>query len=86
MDIASLAGVILGIVLFVFGVINGGGNLNDFVDGPSIIITIGGSLASTLSAHKLPDFINGLKSIDYHTVWFLDCQLALYADSSKAAG
>lgn len=63
MDIASLAGVILGIVLFVFGVINGGGNLNDFVDGPSIIITIGGSLASTLGAHKLPDFINGLKSI-----------------------
>ena len=63
MDIASLAGVILGIVLFVFGVINGGGNINDFVDGPSIIITIGGSLASTLGAHKLPDFINGLKSI-----------------------
>ena len=64
MDIASLAGIILGIVLFVFGVINGGGNLmQDFVDGPSVIITIGGSLASTLGCFKLAEFINGLKSI-----------------------
>ena len=60
MDIASLAGIILGIVLFVFGVINGGGNLmQDFVDGPSVIITIGGSLASTLGCFKLAEFING---------------------------
>ena len=64
MDIASLAGIILGIVLFVFGVINGGGNLmQDFVDGPSVIITIGGSLASTLGCFKLAEFISGLKSI-----------------------
>ena len=64
MDIASLLGIILGIVLFVFGVIQGGGDLlRDFWDVPSVIITIGGSLAGTLAAHKLPDFINGLKSI-----------------------
>ena len=62
MDIASLLGIILGIVLFVF--IVGGGNLvRDFWDVSSVIITIGGSLAGTLAAHKLPDFINGLKSI-----------------------
>ena len=64
MDIASILGIILGIVLFVFGVIVGGGNLvRDFWDVSSVIITIGGSLAGTLAAHKLPDFINGLKSI-----------------------
>lgn len=64
MDIASLLGIILGLVLFVFGVINGGGDLlRDFWDVPSVIITIGGSLAGVLASHKLPDFINGLKSI-----------------------
>ena len=64
MDIASITGIILGVVMFVFGVISGNGNLvRDFIDGPSIVITIGGSLASTLAAHKLADYINGLKSI-----------------------
>ena len=64
MDIASILGIVLGIVLFVFGVIQGGGNLvRDFWDVPSVIITIGGSLVGVLASHKLPDFINGLKSI-----------------------
>lgn len=64
MDIASILGIILGIVLFVFGVLVGGGNLvRDFWDVPSVVITIGGSLVGVLASHKLPDFINGLKSI-----------------------
>lgn len=64
MDIASILGIILGMGLCVFGIINGGGNIvRDFVDIPSVIITVGGSMAGVLAAHKLPDFINGLKSI-----------------------
>ena len=64
MDIASLVGLILGAVMVVFGILSSGGNIVvDFVDLPSIIITIGGSLAGTLASHKLADFINGLKSI-----------------------
>lgn len=64
MDIASLVGLILGAVMVVFGILSSGGNIvDDFVDPPSIIITIGGSLAGTLASHKLADFINGLKSI-----------------------
>ncbi len=64
MDIASLVGLILGMVMVVFGILSSGGNIvDDFVDLPSIIITIGGSLAGTLASHKLADFINGLKSI-----------------------
>ena len=64
MDIASLVGLILGAVMVVFGILSSGGNIvDDFVDLPSIIITIGGSLAGTLASHKLADFINGLKSI-----------------------
>lgn len=64
MDIASLVGLILGAVMVVFGILSSGGNIvDDFVDLPSVIITIGGSLAGTLASHKLADFINGLKSI-----------------------
>lgn len=34
-----------------------------FVDVPSIVITIGGSLSGTLGSHTLSDFINGFKCI-----------------------
>ena len=64
MDIASLVGLILGMVMVVFGILSSGGNIvEDFMDLPSVIITIGGSLAGTLASHKLADFISGLKGI-----------------------
>ena len=64
MYIASLVGLILGAVMVVFGILSSGGNIvEDFMDLPSVIITIGGSLAGTLASHKLADFIGGLKSI-----------------------
>ncbi len=51
--------------MVVFGIISSGGvsALGNFVDVPSVIITIGGSLSSTLASNKMPDFINGLKGI-----------------------
>lgn len=39
------------------------GKLTSFIDIPSVIITFGGSLTSTLSSSTLPNFVNGLKSI-----------------------
>lgn len=66
MDIASLVGTILGFAMCIFGIISSGGVsaiYNDFIDPPSIIITIGGSIFGTLAAHKLKDFTNGFKSI-----------------------
>ena len=65
MDIASLLGVILGIGMVLFGIIqNGGvGALINFLDAPSAIITIGGSLSAVMCSNKLPGFIAGLKSI-----------------------
>ena len=56
MDIASLAGIILGAVMFVFGVFSNGGfeALKNMVDSASIIITVGGSISGVLAAHKLP--------------------------------
>ena len=65
MDIASLVGVILGVVMVVFGIFSSGGitAFGNFIDPASILITIGGSISSVLTSHKLPDFINGIKGI-----------------------
>ena len=65
MDIASLAGLLLGVVMFVFGVFTNGGleALGNMVDPASAIITIGGSISGVLASVKLPEFINGLKGI-----------------------
>ena len=65
MDIASLAGILLGVAMVIFGIFSSGGfdAFGNFGDLPSVFITIGGSVSSVLTAHKLPDFINGFKSI-----------------------
>lgn len=65
MDIASLAGMLLGLAMFVFGVLSNGGlsALGSMWDPASVLITIGGSISGTLGSFKLPDFIAGLKSI-----------------------
>lgn len=65
MDVASLGGLIIGVVMVIVGILTSGGvsAFGNFVDVPSIFITIGGSLSSTLSSNKLSDFLNGLKSI-----------------------
>ena len=65
MDIASLAGIVLGVAMCVLGIVTSGGveAFGNFVDIPSVFVTIGGSISSVLSAHKLADFINGFKSI-----------------------
>lgn len=61
MDIASLGGLVLGVVMFVFGIISNKADLGSFMDVPSVIITLGGSVSGVLGANKLPDFISGLK-------------------------
>ncbi len=66
MDIASIAGILLGVVMFVFGVLSSGSGVTGLInmfDLASIIITLGGSISGTLGSNKLPDFIGGLKSI-----------------------
>ncbi|MCR5453312.1 MAG: motility protein A [Lachnospiraceae bacterium] len=62
MDIASLIGLVAGAVMVVFGIIVGGGEMASFIDPPSIVITIFGSLTSVLTCYKLPDFIAGFTS------------------------
>lgn len=65
MDIASLIGFILGVVMTVFGIVSGElgfAALGNFGDLPSVLITIGGSLAGVMASHTMADFIGGFKS------------------------
>ena len=66
MDLGTLIGVVLGVVMIIFGIVSGNGGfslLPNFFDAPSVIITIGGSLAGLIAANKIPDLISGFKSI-----------------------
>ncbi len=66
MDLASVVGLVLCGVLIVFGIINSGGSvaaMGNFVDLPSILITIGGSFSCMLASYQMSDFFAGLKSI-----------------------
>ncbi len=67
MDLSTLIGVILGIVLCVFGMVVGQENamkaISSFLHLPSALITFGGAMAATLTmSPSIKDFVNGLKS------------------------
>ena len=64
MDIASLLGIILGLVMLVYGIIDNAGltGFISYLNLPSAIITFGGSFAATLASYSLQDFIAGIKS------------------------
>ncbi len=62
MDIASLLGMVLGLVMTVFGILSNKADLFGYIDVASVIITIGGSVSGVLGSFKLSDFINGFKS------------------------
>lgn len=63
-DIASLLGLILGLLAIVFGIISsaGLGGVGEYIDYPSMIITFGGAFSCTLLSVSLHNYISGLKS------------------------
>ena len=66
MDIASLIGMVMGAAMVIFGIVSGDQGfaaLGNFIDIPSVIITIGGSIAGCIACNEMPDFVNGLKGI-----------------------
>lgn len=64
MDIATIAGLVLGVFFFAMSVIleKGFGGLVAFWNAPSIMITVGGALASVMIIHPMDKFINGFKA------------------------
>lgn len=65
MDIASIVGLVMCGIVFVFGIVSSGGMgaFINFVDVPSIFITFGGALCCCLAAYSMQDFLSGIKSI-----------------------
>ena len=61
MDISSIIGVVSGMG-FVLGTILLGGSIMMFVNIPSILIVVGGTLASTLVGYPLADFLSVFKT------------------------
>lgn len=64
MDIASILGLILCGVVFIFGIISSGGisALGNFIDPASIFITFGGAFCCVLASYSVQNFLEGIKS------------------------
>ena len=65
MDFGSIAGIVGGLVL-VLGAIVLGGNVHNFINIPSIMIVLGGTVAGTLITFPLPDVIKAFRA-----AWFV---------------
>lgn len=63
MDIATLIGILLGLVMVIFGIVTSGGvaAIANFIDIPSVLVTIGGSISGLIGSYTIKDFIAGLK-------------------------
>ncbi|MGQ9608253.1 MAG: motility protein A [bacterium] len=61
MDIATIIGLASSIGCVLFGIITGGAGLITFINIPSILITVGGTIAATLIAFPLPEFLKVFK-------------------------
>jgi len=67
MDLATIVGLVVCFLLVIFGIVYGDAGidftaLGNFIDVPSVIITIGGSFCCMLSACQLKEFFGNLKS------------------------
>ena len=64
MDIASLIGVVMGLVLILLGIATSGGiqTIPNFLDVPSALITFGGAFMAVLASRSMSSFLNGIKS------------------------
>lgn len=64
MDLASILGLLLCLVMFIYGIIDNAGasNFGRYLDLSSAIITFGGSFFAVMASFSLSDFTGGLKS------------------------
>lgn len=66
-DIASIVGLVVCFIMCVYGILSSSGYqvaaIMNYIDIPSVFITIGGSLFAVLAMYSLEDFIAGFKSI-----------------------
>ncbi|MEN8719021.1 MAG: MotA/TolQ/ExbB proton channel family protein [Oceanococcaceae bacterium] len=60
MDLATLGGLILGAVLVIVAILLGDAGLMAFVDGPSVLIVVGGSVSAVLMRFPMRDFFTAM--------------------------
>ena len=66
MDIATLIGIVEGFAMVIFGIVSSAdvsAIWDSFIDIPSVIITIGGSLTGMLGSYTLKDFVTCIKGM-----------------------
>ena len=63
MDIATIIGLVAGIICIGLGIVSAGGAVGPFLDPASFIIVIGGTIGSLTTTNSMADLIGGLKSI-----------------------
>ena len=62
MDITTVVGLVLGLILVFASIFMGGGG-SIFINIPSILITVGGAIASTTIAFPLPEVLRVMKIV-----------------------
>lgn len=64
MDLASILGMVICIVLVLIAIVAGNGvaALGNFADFQSVLIVVGGAFMATMTSYSMKDFITGLKS------------------------
>lgn len=62
MDISTIIGLLLGLVFIIGGILSSG-EIKAYIDIPSIIIVLGGTIASTLASFPMEDFLKTSKVI-----------------------
>jgi len=65
-DIASIIGIVLCFALIIYGIVSGEQGfaaINNFIDLPSVYITLGGSFSVMLASYSLKEYVSSLKSI-----------------------
>jgi len=63
MDLATVLGFIGSVVIFIMGILTGGAGLSIYINVPSILVTVGGSLAGTIMSNPLSKFTSMPKYI-----------------------
>ena len=69
MDIATILGVVLALGLILSSIVIGGGSLVSFIDPPSIMVVIGGSIAAAMISFPMKTFL-GVFSVSMKTILY----------------
>ena len=58
MELSTLLGIVLAIAFLIIGIFWGGGQIGQFIDPASVMITFGGALAGLMAAFSMKDFLS----------------------------